>query len=65
MQKFIVSVKTKLGQDVVSPYIVNDLTDFGSYSERVTASGFVVLVDSLWEKDNFVELPKPQGDENK
>lgn len=60
MQKFIISVKTKLGQDVIPPYIVNDLTDFGRYSEYITSNGLVVLVDSLREEDNFVELPKPQ-----
>lgn len=60
MQKFIISVKTKHGQDVMPPYIVDDLTDFGCYSERITASGFVVLVDSLREEDKFVELPKLQ-----
>ena len=62
MQKFIISVKTKHGQDVISPYIVNDLTGFGHYSERITAAGLVVLVDSLREENNFVELPKPQND---
>nr|QPB07464.1 MAG: hypothetical protein [Microvirus sp.] len=60
MQKFIISVKTKHGQDVIPPYIVNDLTAFGHYSERITANGLVVLVDSLSEEDTFVELPKPQ-----
>lgn len=60
MQKFIISVKTKHGQDVIPPYIVSDLSDFGAYSERITANGLVVLVDSLREEDNFVELPKPQ-----
>lgn len=62
MQKFIISVKTKHGQDVISPYIVNDLTGFGHYSERITASGLVVLVDSLREENNFVELPKCKND---
>lgn len=60
MQKFIISVKTKHGQDVIPPYIVNDLTGFGHYSERITANGLVVLVDSLCEENNFVELPKSQ-----
>lgn len=63
MQKFIISVKTKVGQDVIPPYIVNDLTGFGVYSERITSNGLVVLVDSLYEKNEFVELPKPQSDE--
>ena len=60
MQKFIISVKTKHGQDVITPYIVSDLSDFGAYSERITANGLVVLVDSLREETNFVELPKLQ-----
>lgn len=60
MQKFIISVKTKHGQDVIPPYIVNSLTGFGLYSERITANGLVVLVDSLREKNSFVELPKSQ-----
>lgn len=60
MQKFIISVKTKHGQDVIPPYIVNDLTGFGHYSERITANGLVILIDSLREEDNFIELPKPQ-----
>lgn len=62
MQKFIISVKTKHGQDVISPYIVNDLTGFGPYSERITSNGLVVLIDSLREENNFVELPKSQND---
>lgn len=62
MQKFIISVKTKHGQDVIPPYIVNDLSGFGPYSERITASGLVILVDSLREEDDFVELPTPQND---
>lgn len=61
MQKFIISVKTKHGQDVMPPYIVNDLSGFGSYSERITANGLVILVDSLYEEDDFVELPNPQA----
>lgn len=62
MQKFIISVKTKHGQDVIPPYIVNDLTGFGLYSERITSNGLVILIDSLREENNFVELPKPQND---
>ena len=63
MQKFIISVKDKqTGCDVVSPYIVNSLDGFGNYSERVSPLGFVVIVDSIEEKNDFVEL-KAQGDE--
>lgn len=62
MQKFIISVKTKNGQDVLPPYIVNSLTGFGHYSERITEHGLILLVDSIREEDNFVELPKAQND---
>ena len=57
MQKFIISVKEKnTGRDVISPYIVNSLDGLGVYSARVSPLGFVVIVDSIEEKDNFVEL---------
>lgn len=63
MQKFIISVKEKTtGRDVISPYIVNSLDGLGNYSERVSSLGFIVIVDSIKEKDNFVEL-KTRSDE--
>ena len=63
MQKFIISVKEKVtGRDVISPYIVNSLDDLGSYSERVSSLGLLVIVDSIKEETNFVEL-KTQNDE--
>lgn len=63
MQKFIISVKDKsTGRDVVSPYIVNSLDGLGNYSERVSSLGLIVIVDSIKEEDNFVEL-KTRGDE--
>lgn len=63
MQKFIISVKEKTtGRDVISPYIVNSLEGLGNYSERISSFGFIVIVDSIKEKDNFVEL-KTQSDE--
>lgn len=61
IQKFIISVKTKNGQDVMSPYIVDNLIGFGRYSERITAHGLVVLVDSLREEEEFVELSEDKG----
>lgn len=62
MQKFIISVKDKnTGRDVVSPYIVNSLDGLGHYSERVSPLGLIVIVDSIKEEDNFVEL-KNQSD---
>lgn len=63
MQKFIISVKEKTtGRDVVSPYIVNSLDGLGDYSERISSLGLIVIVDSIKEENNFVEL-KTQNDE--
>lgn len=63
MQKFIISVKDKCtGRDVVSPYIVNSLDGLGNYSERVSPLGLIVIVDSIKEENDFVEL-KTQSDE--
>lgn len=63
MQKFIISVKEKnTGRDVIPPYIVNSLDGLGNYSERVSTLGLIVIVDSIKEENNFVEL-KPQGNE--
>ena len=63
MQKFIISVKEKItGRDVISPYVVNSLEGLGSYSERVSRLGFIVIVDSIKEENDFVEL-KTQDNE--
>lgn len=63
MQKFIISVKNKnTGRDVIPPYIINSLDGLGTYSERVSPLGLVIIVDSIKEENNFVEL-KPQCDE--
>nr|DAT65612.1 MAG TPA: hypothetical protein [Microviridae sp.] len=63
MQKFIISVKEKkTGRDVISPYILNSLAGLGHYSERVSELGFIVIVDSIKEENDFVEL-NGQGDE--
>ena len=63
MQKFIISVKEKTtGRDVIPPYIVNSLDGFGNYSERVSPLGLIVIVDSIKEETDFVEL-KTQPDE--
>lgn len=57
MQKFIISVKDKnTGHDVISPYIVNSLDGLGNYSERISPLGLIVIVDSIKEENNFVEL---------
>jgi hypothetical protein len=63
MLKFIISLKEKqTGRDVMPPYIVNSLDGLGNYSERVSPMGLIVIVDSIKEEDNFVEL-KTQSDE--
>lgn len=63
MQKFIISLKEKQsGHDVMPPYIVNSLDGLGDYSERVSPLGLIVIVDSIKEENNFVEL-KSQSDE--
>ena len=57
MQKFIISVKEKsTGRDAVPPYIVNSLDGLGNYSERVSSLGLIVIVDSIEEENDFVEL---------
>jgi hypothetical protein len=63
MQKFIISLKDKnTGRDVMPPYIVNSLDGLGNYSERVSPLGLIVIVDSIKEENNFVEL-EPQSNE--
>lgn len=63
MQKFIISLKEKqTGRDVIPPYILNSLDGLGDYSERVSPLGLIVVVDSIQEENNFVEL-KTQADE--
>ena len=63
MQKFIISLKEKqTGRDVIPPYILNSLDGLGNYSERVSPLGLIVVVDSIQEENNFVEL-KTQADE--
>lgn len=63
MQKFIISVKDKTtGRDVFPPYVVNSLDGLGNYSERVSSLGLIIIVDSIKEENDFVEL-KAQIDE--
>lgn len=65
MQKFIISVKEKSTvRDVIPPYIVNSLDGLGDYSERISSLGLIVIVDSINEENDFVEL-KAQGNEKK
>lgn len=57
MQKFIISVKEKLtGRDAIPPYVVNSLDGLGSYSERISSLGLIVIVDSIKEENDFVLL---------
>ena len=57
MQKFIISVKDKnTGRDAISPYIVNSLDGLGNYSERISPLGLIIIVDSIKEENDFVEL---------
>lgn len=57
MQKFIISVKDKnTGRDVISPYIVNSLDGLGNYSEQISPLGLIVIVDSIKEEDDFVNI---------
>lgn len=63
MQKFIISVKEKkTGCDVMPPYVVDSLEGLGHYSERISSLGLIVIVDSIREENDFVEL-KTQTDE--
>ena len=63
MQKFIISAKgTATGHDVVPPYIVNSLDGLGNYSERMSPLGLIVIVDSIKEENDFVNI-KIQGNE--
>lgn len=57
MQKFIVSIKEKkTGRDVISPYIVNSLAGLGHYSEQLAPLGIIIIVDSIKEENDFVDL---------
>ena len=63
MQKFIISIKEKnTGRDVIAPYIVGSLDGLGNYSERIASLGLIVIVDSIKEEHDFVEL-KTSSDE--
>ena len=64
MQKFIISIKEKTtGRDVISPYIVNSLDGLGTYSERMSPLGLVVIVDSIKEENDFVNLKTQSNEE--
>lgn len=64
MQKFIISVKGKAtGHDVVPPYVINSLDGLGKYSERMSSLGFIVIVDSIKEEDEFVYFKSQNNEE--
>lgn len=64
MQKFIISVKEKAtGRDVFPPYVVNSLDGLGNYSERVSPLGLIVIVDSIKEENDFVNLKTQSNEE--
>lgn len=64
MQKFIISVKEKItGRDAISPYIVNSLDGLGNYSERISPLGLIVIVDSIEEKSDFVNIKVQNNEE--
>lgn len=64
MQKFIISVKEKTtGRDVISPYIVNSLDGLGNYSERISPLGLIVIVDSIKEENDFIDLKTQSNNE--
>ena len=44
---------------MVAPYVVNSLLGLGSYSERLSSMGLIVIVDSIKEEDKFIEPVKP------
>lgn len=64
MKRFIISVKDKqTGRDIFSPYVVNSLDGLGRYCERYCPLGLVVIVDSIKEENDFVELESQKGNE--
>lgn len=64
MQKFIISLKEKqTGRDVVPPYVINSLDGLGTYSERISPLGLIIVVDSIREENNFVEFKTQSNEE--
>lgn len=59
MQKFIISIKNKsTGHDFVSPFVIDSLHGIGSYAERVSSCGCIVIIDSIQEETDFFELSR-------
>lgn len=66
MQRFVISVKDRTsGRDVFSPYVVNSLNGLGRYCERYCPLGLIVVVDSIKEENDFIELKSQKGNEKK
>lgn len=59
MQKFIISIKDKnTGRDFLSPFTVDSLNGVGDFAERVSSCGFLVIIDSIKEENDFCELSR-------
>lgn len=59
MSRFIISIKDKnTGRDVVSPFIIDSLNGIGDYVERVASYGYLVIIDSIKEENDFCELSR-------
>lgn len=59
MSRFIISIKDKTtGRDVISPFVIDSLNGIGDYVERVTSYGYLVIIDSIKEENDFCELSR-------
>lgn len=59
MQKFIISIKDKnTGRDFIPPFTVDSLNGVGDFAERVSPCGFLVIIDSIKEENDFYELSR-------
>lgn len=59
MLRFIISIKDKnTGRDVISPYTIDSLNGVGDYVERVSSYGYLVIIDSIKEENDFCELSR-------
>ena len=59
MQKFIISVKEKnTGRDFIPPFTIDSLNGVGDYAERASSCGCIVIIDSIQEENDFLELSR-------
>ena len=57
MTKFIISVKDKsTGRDVITPFAIDSLDGVGAYAAQVSSRGCIVIIDSIEEETDFLEL---------